>query len=65
MRHHSLHNVSVISAFASGPTPSADYTDYFVGHLSTCSAANGNRELSDGYWLLGMPVAGSGAESSC
>ena len=69
MRHRSLNNVSVTGAFASGPMPSADYMDYYYGHLLirlTCSAANGNRGLNGGCAApLGMPIDGSNAKSSC
>ena len=69
MRHRSLNNVSVTGAFASGPMPSADYMDYYYGHLSirlTCSAANGIRGLSGGCAApLDTLMDGSSAKSSC
>ena len=70
MRHRSLNNVSVTCAFASGPRLSADYMDYYYGHLLirlTCSAADGTRGLSGdyyGYARLGMHSDGSSAERS-
>ena len=69
MRHQSLNNVSVTGAFASGPMPSADYMDYYDGHLLihlTCSAANGIRGLSGGCAApLDMLISDSSAKSSC